>query len=245
MICDVENGRLILAHDREISFQIRHSGRARRMRMCLSAEGGLTLTLPYGVSHCDAEMFVRSNIAWIERNLLKLSLKSRRSDCQVPVFPTEFVFPVTAEHFRICYEWKNVCWVGVRENGEILSVAGNVLIPERVHDALQQYLIRKAETVFEPMLRRLSEEYNFRIGNLSVRFQRGRWGSCSRGRDISLNAQMLFLSLEEVRYVLFHELCHTREMNHSERFWNEVRRCCPNYVGIRKSLNRHSLRLWG
>ena len=122
-----------------------------------------------------------------------------------------------------------------------MLVSGRVLNAEQVRESLRLYLIRKAEQAVVPQLVSLAAELGFRIGRVSVRFQRGRWGSCSRARDISLNAQLLFLRPEEVRYVLIHELCHTREMNHSTRFWREVARYCPDHVRLRAAIRKNRL----
>lgn len=244
MIGGISDGRLLLAHDRSIPVAVKYSDRARRMRMTLSAEGSLTVTLPRRTSRTAMEEFIRTSLPWIERTLFKLSLKSRRKVPERPVFPVDFTFPVTAEHFPIRYEWHDVCWIGVREEDRAILVTGKVLDPDSVHEALIGYLIRKAGPVLESRLRNLAAEYGFSIGKVSIRFQRGRWGSCSRARDISLNAQMLFLQPEEVHYVLIHELCHTREMNHSARFWQEVEKYCPDYVRIRKALKQNRPEIW-
>ena len=237
MIGTVVNGQLILANDR-IPCSVRRSQRARRMRMSLSAETGLTVTVPYGTARTEIDDFIRSCLPWIERTRLKLSLKQRRKPETPPQFPAELFFPVTGERFPVRYEWRPVCWTGVREEQGAVLVSGRVLNAEQVQESLRLYLIRKAEQVVVPQLVSLAEELGFRIGRVSVRFQRGRWGSCSRARDISLNAQLLFLRPEEVRYVLIHELCHTREMNHSARFWREVARYCPDHVRLRASIRK-------
>ena len=240
MIGTVVNGQLILANDR-IPCTVRRSPRARRMRMTLSAEGNLTVTVPYGTAQSDVDGFVQSCLPWIERTRLKLALKQRRKPQTPPQFPSELFFPVTGERFPVRYEWHPVCWTGVREDQGAVLVTGRVLNAEQVRDALRLYLIRKAEQIVVPKLVALAAELGFRIGRVSVRFQRGRWGSCSRARDISLNAQLLFLRPEEVRYVLIHELCHTREMNHSARFWREVARYCPDHVRLRAAIRKNRL----
>ena len=244
MIGGISDGRLILAHDRSIPVTVRSSDRARRMRMTLSPDGALSVTLPYGVPQTEMERFIRSSLPWIERTLFKLSLKSRRKVVKPPSFPQNFSFPVTGEHFPVRYEWRNVCWLGAREENGTIRVTGKVLDPGPVHEALTGYLIRKAGKVFEPLLRQLAAQHGFRLDKVSVRFQRGRWGSCSRARDISLNAQMLFLQPEEVHYVMIHELCHTREMNHSARFWQEVAEYCPDHLRIRKALKQNRPEIW-
>lgn len=244
MVGSIVNGCLLLAHDRTIPVQVKHSVRARQMRLTLSREGELTVTLPCGTRQSEMDSFIQSCLPWIERTLLKLSLQSRRKVQNPPVYPPEFVLPALDEILPVRYEWKNVCWSGAKEENGVILVTGNVLDPEQVHESLVRVLIRKAEKRLAPMLLDLAAQYRFQIGKVSFRFQRGRWGSCSRAQDISLNAQLLFRSPEEVRYVMIHELCHTREMNHSARFWLEVAKYCPDHLRIRRNLKRQTPGSW-
>ena len=68
-----------------------------------------------------------------------------------------------------------------------------------------------------------------RYGRITIRNQRTKWGSCSSKGNLNFN-RVLMLSPEWVRdYIVVHELCHLKEMNHSPAFWAEVARVCPNY----------------
>ena len=86
----------------------------------------------------------------------------------------------------------------------------------------------------------LAEEYapkygvqfqNIRIGN-----QATRWGSCSRSGTLSFNWRLSLMPENICRYIVIHELCHLREMNHSPRFWRLVAEQCPEYKEARKWL---------
>jgi predicted metal-dependent hydrolase len=73
-----------------------------------------------------------------------------------------------------------------------------------------------------------------------VRNQRTRWGSCSPRGVVSLNWRLVQVP-EAVRdYVILHELAHRRHMNHSERFWDEVRRLCPDFEVSERWLRENS-----
>lgn len=81
------------------------------------------------------------------------------------------------------------------------------------------------------------------FGKVTIRLQKSRWGSCSAKGNISLNA-LLMLAPEKVRdYVVIHELCHRRHMNHSPAFWDEVERWMPDYRIARNWLKKHGDRL--
>ena len=77
------------------------------------------------------------------------------------------------------------------------------------------------------------------VSRITIRNQKTRWGSCSSKGNLNFNC-LLMLCPEEVRdYVVVHELCHRKELNHSTRFWNEVARVMPDYAQHRKWLKEN------
>ena len=80
-------------------------------------------------------------------------------------------------------------------------------------------------------------------GRITIRAQRTRWGSCSSQGNLNFNC-LLMLAPDWVRdYVVVHELCHRKEMNHSARFWEEVGRILPDYTAARKWLKENGAAL--
>ena len=90
---------------------------------------------------------------------------------------------------------------------------------EWLHRVVERALRLQAERVLPERIRALSQQHNLPFGACRVNVSKGRWGSCSGRRDISLSCYLALLPPHLREYVMLHELCHTREMNHGPRFW--------------------------
>ena len=76
-------------------------------------------------------------------------------------------------------------------------------------------------------------------GRVTIRHQKTRWGSCSAKGNLNFNCLLALTPPEVLDYVVVHELCHLKELNHSSRFWAEVERVLPDYSVSRKWLKKH------
>ena len=97
-------------------------------------------------------------------------------------------------------------------------------------------LAEKAAEVLPEKVSRFAQQLGVSYGRITIRSQRTRWGSCSAKGNLSFNC-LLMLCPEPVQdYVVIHELCHRKEMNHSPAFWSELEKHSPDYRIHRKWL---------
>ena len=82
----------------------------------------------------------------------------------------------------------------------------------------------------------LNAHHNFAFNRVAVRRGKTRWGSCSPKRNLNFNYKLLFLPPALRDYVITHELCHLRQMNHSKKFWALVGQTVPEYKHLRREL---------
>jgi predicted metal-dependent hydrolase len=78
--------------------------------------------------------------------------------------------------------------------------------------------------------------YAVQYGKITVRAHKSRWGSCSESGNLSFNYKIALLPPRIADYIVVHELCHLREMNHSKNFWAYVECAFPDYKALRKEL---------
>jgi predicted metal-dependent hydrolase len=93
-------------------------------------------------------------------------------------------------------------------------------------NGINYFLRKEAKRILPQRLKYLADLHHFTYANITIRASKSRWGSCSGKKDmkknINLSFYLLLVPLHLIDYVLLHELCHTREMNHSPRFWTQM-----------------------
>lgn len=89
---------------------------------------------------------------------------------------------------------------------------------------------------------RCNQWYGFSYARISIRNQKGCWGSCSRRQNLNFNYRLIYLPPELREYVIVHELCHLLVFGHGKLFWDEVGRAVPDWRERRKALRRYRLR---
>ncbi len=226
---------------------LRHSPRARRIAVRIAATGQVELVVPRGVSENRAWAFLHSQSEWVQRHVAR-----RRAQLPAPqAFPppqirlalpgeTWRVFQAGgAGRPRICEQPAPAADAAGRPRGGLLELRGSGS-PAHWRRCLLAWLKRRALQELSRRLAQQAEQHGFAYSAVKVRMQRTRWGSCSSRGVISLNLALLFQPEDVVRYLLCHELAHTRHMNHSQRFWRLVASCEPRW----RELDRALLQGW-
>lgn len=233
--------KLLLPSKAHCFYQLQASSRAKYVRIKISPPDKITLVVPEHVDPKYAHAFIEEKIAWIEKSLQKFAHQPETGGRKIAL-PKQLRLNLTEETWQISYQKTSDSGLQLQVNAQDSQVilTGNIDVVEQVFYLLGEWLKNVARYVFPPMLDALSRECGMPYNRLTVRGQKTRWGSCSSKKNINLNYKLLFFPEPVVRYVLIHELCHTREMNHSRRFWSLVEQFDPDYKAHRGVLKKQS-----
>jgi predicted metal-dependent hydrolase len=196
-----------------------HHPRARRYLLRLRPDGTARVTIPRHGSISAARDFAARNIGWLEQQFQRLAAQPKTpSSWQIG---TEILFRGLPARIELDADGF------IRFGTERLKVAE---IPADLRPAIQKHLRQLAAKELTPRVMELAARNEINVTRVSVRNQKSRWGSCSRRGKISLNWRLIQSPPFVCDYIILHELAHRRQMNHSDKFWMEVARLCPDYL---------------
>ena len=183
----ISKSQQIILANQQINYTIKKSVKARNIRISISCNKGLEVTLPFFVTQKSAEQFMYEKTNWILNKL-----KEAQSD-------------------------------------------RNIVLPKVRVQEFYKYKLKATELV-NLKLEQHNQFYNFKYNRVCIRDQKTRWGSCSSQKNLNFNFKLVFLEDRLVDYIVVHELCHLKEMNHSRNFWSLVSRAMPDYRELRQDL---------
>lgn len=185
-----------------------------------------TTVLPYAISGYPA-VVIRSSRKTSE---LSISGEKRQITVRVPLsFSDQDVEHFLKEH----RSWIDRHVAAAEKRARQAEAVPPISMDEvrRLADQALEILPKKAAFY--------AKQIGVRYNRITIRNQKTRWGSCSAKGNLNFNCLLMKLPEEIQDYVVVHELCHRRQMNHSSAFWTEVEKILPDYRERRKWLRDH------
>jgi len=213
----------------ELAYTVRRSTRARRVRVAVAPSGAVEVVLPRRASERQAADAMVELRPWIERRLAEAANARAAVAARGPTVPyLGAPLAVVPEPGR----------TRVHRRGDAL------LVPTGdAREALERWYRRAARAEIVPRADRAAAAAGAEVRGVSIRNQRTRWGSCSSTGALSLNWRLLLAPEPVLDYVIWHEVCHLRVLDHSARFWALLEHHCPGYREPRRWLRRHGATL--
>jgi predicted metal-dependent hydrolase len=197
---------------RSLEVNIRRHRAARRYTLRLADDGGLRLTVPRWASVAEGLRFVSGQADWIQRERLRQAVR------RAPWRDGTLIW-YRGERVRLTVSAQGIAFGDAR-----LVLADR---PTDLRGAVEAHVRAQAAAELPARCRAFATQCGLAIASVRVRNQQSRWGACSARGAITLNWRLLQMPPSVADYIIFHELMHLRQPNHSRRFWREVAQVCP------------------
>lgn len=223
-------GELALRGD-VVPYTLHRVAGRRHVHLVLDDEGELQVRAPWRYTRTEAEAAIREHADWVVKHL-----QAAREVCiRRPPLRTGTVLPLLDARLRLEVR-SGHAHSDVQRRGKMLRVYAAAADRHRIRALLEGWYRNEARRSLPDRVEPFASALRVSPTRITVRGQRTRWGSCSARGAISLNWRLMLLPSDLVDYVIVHELCHLRYMDHSPRFWALVARALPGVENYRRRL---------
>ena len=211
----------------EFAYKLRISKRAKNVQLQVTQQGEVQLVLPHRLRTFDHSSFIHSKYDWILKHT-KLKQNNKFLYLGKPI-SVESNYDLFAQ--KISYNF----------DSKILRINIPSVLNHSLNQLYNNWLYIKASDYITKRCTELGERYNLIPDKIIIRRQKTRWGSCSVNRTLSFNFKLMMLRADIIDYIIVHELCHLKELNHSSNFWFLVEEILPDYKQLRKELKQSAI----
>ncbi|ABN51778.1 MAG TPA: M48 family peptidase [Hungateiclostridium thermocellum] len=228
-----------------ISYTLTRS-RRKTVGIRITENGEVKVAAPLNIPDRQLKDIILKKLPWILRKQEELRKICEESRLENKFADGETFLYLGKEYtLRIA---KGVLPEGVNLEENYIVVAADetkvsVNGPQYIRNVLKNFYVNQFVDIAKTRMDFFSPKIGVCPRKLTVREQKTRWGSCSSKGNISLNWKLVMAPMEVIDYVIVHELCHMKEMNHSKNYWNIVKSIIPDFELRRKWLKDNGHRL--
>ncbi len=217
------------------------NSRAKRLTIRVKPDC-VAVTLPAFSTYEDAMKFVESKRAWILEHKGQIKARKKIINNVNPFRALTFevkLQPAVRKNFFICLK-NNILTIEYPENTKPETESTQRIFCKAIENGLRH----EAKRVLPGMLKNLAQQHRFSYAEVKINASKSRWGSCSSRGNINLSFYTMLLPEHLVKYILLHELCHTKEMNHGVKFWELLEKVSGNNAKLwSKELKNHNMNI--
>lgn len=203
----------------------------KRISMRLHHSGELRVSIPYYLPFAAGLSFAKSQTDW--------AIKQQQKH-QTPMFVPNMT--IGKDH-QLVYVAADKLSSRVSEDKIVIKLPKTMqpndsAVIKTTKNAVKRALALEAKNHLPSRVVELANQYGYSYNQVTTKPMKTRWGSCSSAKVISLNIYLQMLPWPIIDYVILHELAHTKHMNHSTSFWDEVQSTTPDYKALKKELKQ-------
>ena len=217
---------------RTIEYTVRVSRRAKRVSLLCSPQSGLEVLYPPGPLEPAPEDLLRQKSDWVIKSMDKLQAQREALPGREYVDGETYMFRGRPHILKVS-RGPNLPRIRVELDVGVLRLTypENTGIERKtlLRGAVTEFYRIQAGKYLPARAWQLSQQLGLEFNGLRIKNQKTRWGSCSAKGNINLNLRLLMTPDEAIDYVIIHELCHLKILNHSAAFWKLVESHCPDY----------------
>ena len=226
----------------EVPYAFKRVPRRRHVHILVNEEGVIEVRAPWRFSLAKARALLRENAEWVVRTLGRVqeALAQRPrliTGARLPLLDGSLMLDVRPQAQMDLFAGARKRRGRVERRGPVLRVSPATLGESELRGLIEHWYRREAATHLAGRIEHYAQRLGVRPSGVTIRGQRSRWGSCSGKGTVSLNWRLMMVPGALADYVVVHELCHLRHMNHSPRFWAMVGSIIPDYRDRRRRLN--------
>lgn len=189
----------------------------KTISLIINSNGELIVRAPINCPYSKINNFIKEKSNWI------LKKKEYYSEHNI-YLPLEFK---DQEHIFLLGEKYTIC---LSDTKKIKIIDKSIIIPkDDSKTKLIRYMSRIAKKYITKRADYIANIFKFQFLSISITSAHTRWGSCNYKNKLNFTYKLIMCPKEIIDYIIIHELCHTIEKNHSQRFWSKVRSILPNY----------------
>jgi predicted metal-dependent hydrolase len=210
--------------------------RSRTIKIRVEPPGKIVVVTPKRFPADKVRSFVQKSEPWIKQQLAKIQAATQFGETAntVAIFGKQY----TKQAQLVIKEP-----IGITIKGDGLFINPIQLTEVSISNEIKRFLKSTAEKYIVPRTKQLAAKMGVNYGNITLRQQKTRWGSCSSTGNLNFNWRLVHCPPEVIDYVIIHELAHRTHMNHSQKFWQLVARFDPEYRIHTGWLKRHGMNL--
>jgi len=201
----------------------------KHARIRVSENLSVRVLVPENFDSTDIQNLIKKKQNWIDKNLNKFKGKTEKiklHENQILLFGNKYTYFYRAEfHNKVV----------VNQEHKTIQSKTNLLDK----DELLKWYKRYAKKHITKRLTEIAKEHKFKYNKVFIRDQRTKWGNCSTEKNLSFNWRLVKTPHFVIDYLIFHELVHTKTMNHTHKFWTELRSFYPDYQEAVKWLDKY------